>query len=165
MKLNEICDNKAARKSKKRVGRGVGSGIGKTSGRGHKGAKARSGVSVNGFEGGQMPLHRRLPKRGFNNIFRKNYAEISLGRLQAAIDENKLQTDAPISAETIQAAGLIRRVKDGVRILGTGELTAKVDLHVAGASKTATAAIEKVGGSLTLVNHKKGPRTGKTAVS
>ncbi len=165
MKLNQICDKNGARKAKKRVGRGVGSGIGKTSGKGHKGAKARSGVAMNGFEGGQMPLHRRLPKRGFNNVFRKSYAEISLGRLQAAIDEKKLSIDAPITAEMIQAAGLIRRVKDGVRILGTGDLNAKIDVSVAGASKSATAAIEKAGGSVTLLSHKKGPRTGKTAVS
>ncbi len=165
MKLNEIRDNEGSRKAKKRIGRGVGSGTGKTSGKGHKGAKARSGVSVNGFEGGQMPLHRRLPKRGFNNIFRKSFAEISLGRIQAAIDEKKLDTDNPITAEVIQAAGLIRRVKDGVRILGSGKLTSKVNIAVAGATKSATTAIEKAGGSVTLITHKKGPRTGKTAVS
>ena len=165
MKLNEIRDNEGSRKAKKRIGRGVGSGTGKTSGKGHKGAKARSGVSVNGFEGGQMPLHRRLPKRGFNNIFRKSFAEISLGRLQAAIDEKKLDTANPITAEVIQAAGLIRRVKDGVRILGSGKLTSKVNVSVAGATKSATTAIEKAGGSVTLITHKKGPRTGKTAVS
>ncbi|MGB0717703.1 MAG: 50S ribosomal protein L15 [Alphaproteobacteria bacterium] len=165
MKLNEIRDNEGSRKAKKRIGRGVGSGTGKTSGKGHKGAKARSGVSVNGFEGGQMPLHRRLPKRGFNNIFRKSFAEISLGRIQAAIDEKKLDTANPITAKVIQEAGLIRRVKDGVRILGSGKLTAKVNVSVAGATKSATTAIEKAGGSVTLITHKKGPRTGKTAVS
>ena len=165
MKLNEIRDNEGSRKAKKRIGRGVGSGTGKTSGKGHKGAKARSGVSVNGFEGGQMPLHRRLPKRGFNNIFRKSFAEISLGRIQAAIDEKKLDAANPITAEVIQAAGLIRRVKDGVRILGSGKLTSKVNVSVAGATKSATTAIEKAGGSVTLITHKKGPRTGKTAVS
>lgn len=112
-----------------------------------------------------MPLHRRLPKRGFNNIFRKDYAEISLARLQAAVDAKKLDTKEPVTAEAMQAAGLIRRVKDGVRILGNGELSAKIDLSVAGATKSATAAIEKAGGSVTILSHKKGPRTGKTAVS
>lgn len=165
MKLNELRDNPGARKARKRIGRGIGSGTGKTSGKGHKGAKARSGVSINGFEGGQMPLHRRLPKRGFNNIFRKDYAEISLARLQAAVDAKKLDTKAPVTAEAMQAAGLIRRVKDGVRVLGNGELSAKIDLSVAGATKSATAAIEKAGGSVTILSHKKGPRTGKTAVS
>ena len=165
MKLNEIRDNAGARKNRKRIGRGIGSGTGKTSGKGHKGAKARSGVSINGFEGGQMPLHRRLPKRGFNNIFRKDYAEVSLARLQAAVDENKLDASAPVTAEAMQAAGLIRRIKDGVRVLGNGELTAKIDLSVAGATKSAVAAIEKAGGSVTVLSHKKGPRTGKTAVS
>lgn len=165
MKLNEIRDKEGARKARKRVGRGVGSGIGKTSGRGHKGTKARSGVAINGFEGGQMPLHRRLPKRGFKNPFRKDYAEINLERLQAAIDSKRLATDTPVTAEALQAAGLIRRAKDGVRILGTGELTAKIELSVAGASKSAVAAIEKAGGSITIITHKKGPRTGKTAVS
>ncbi len=165
MKLNELRDNPGARKARKRVGRGIGSGTGKTSGKGHKGAKARSGVAINGFEGGQMPLHRRLPKRGFNNIFRKDYAEISLARLQAAVDAKKLDTKEPVTAEAMQAAGLIRRVKDGVRILGNGELSAKIDLSVAGATKSATAAIEKAGGSVTILSHKKGPRTGKTAVS
>ena len=165
MKLNQLRDNPGARKVRKRIGRGIGSGTGKTAGRGHKGAKVRSGVAINGFEGGQMPLHRRLPKRGFNNPFRKNYAEISLGCLQSAIDAGKLDTRKPATAELLQAAGLIRRVKDGVRVLGNGELSAKIDLNVAGATKSAIAAIEKAEGSVTIVNHKKGPRTGKTAVS
>lgn len=165
MKLNEIRDNQGARKARKRIGRGVGSGTGKTSGKGHKGAKARSGVAINGFEGGQMPLHRRLPKRGFNNIFRKDYAEISLARLQVALDTKKLDASVAITAEAMQAAGLIRRVKDGVRVLGNGELTAKIDVSVAGATKSAVQAIEKAGGSVTILAHKKGPRTGKTAVT
>ena len=164
MKLNELRDNPGATKNKKRVGRGIGSGKGKTSGAGHKGAKARSGVSINGFEGGQMPLHRRLPKRGFKNPFRKDYAEISLGRLQAALDAKTLDASMTVNAEAIQAAGLIRRIRDGVRVLGTGELTAKIDLSVAGATKTAVAAVEKAGGSVTILRYKRGPRTGKTAV-
>ena len=128
MKLNELRDNPGARKNRKRIGRGIGSGTGKTSGSGHKGAKARSGVSINGFEGGQMPLHRRLPKRGFKNPFRKDYNEVSLGRLQAAVDAKALDASAPVTAEAMQAAGLIRRLRDGVRVLGTGELKAKIDL-------------------------------------
>lgn len=164
MKLNEIRDKDGARKARKRVGRGGGSGLGKTSGKGHKGAKARSGVAIKGFEGGQMPLHRRLPKRGFTNVFRKDYAEINLARLQAAVDTKALDTSAPITADVLRAAGLIRRTKDGVRVLGTGNLSATIDLQVAGATRTARAAIEGAGGSVTILTHKKGPRTGKTAV-
>lgn len=164
MKLNELQDNPGARKNRKRIGRGIGSGTGKTAGKGHKGAKARSGVSINGFEGGQMPLHRRLPKRGFNNIFRKDYSEISLERLQAAVDAKKLDAASPVTAEAMRDAGLIRRVKDGVRVLGNGEIKAKLTLSVAGATKSAVAAIEKSGGSVEILTHKKGPRTGKTAV-
>ena len=128
MKLNELSDNPGATKNRKRVGRGIGSGTGKTSGRGVKGQKSRSGVAIKGFEGGQMPLHRRLPKRGFVNIFAKQFAEVSLGRIQIAIDAGKLDAGQPITAEVLKAAGVIRRVKDGVRVLGGGELTSKVTL-------------------------------------
>ncbi|MBK5912596.1 50S ribosomal protein L15 [Rhodothalassium salexigens] len=151
MKLNDLRDNPGARKGRMRVGRGLGSGKGKTGGRGYKGYKSRSGSSVNGFEGGQMPIHMRLPKRGFNNIFAKDYAEVNVGRLQAAVDAGKLDATKPVDAEALKAAGVIRRVKkDGVRVLGKGDLTAKLDLHVAGATKGAVAAIEKAGGSVTV---------------
>lgn len=148
MKLNEISDNPGAAKKGKRLGRGIGSGLGKTSGRGVKGQKARRGVAINGFEGGQMPLHRRLPKRGFNNIFRLDLNEVSLERVQAAIDAGKLDAKATVTAEVLKAAGVIRRVKDGVRLLGPGELNAAVTFEVAGASKPATEAVEKAGGKV-----------------
>jgi len=148
MKLNEISDNKGARKSRMRVGRGIGSGKGKTAGRGQKGAKARSGVSVNGFEGGQMPLHMRIPKRGFNNIFAKDYAEVNLGMVQKFIDAGKLDAKAVIDHAALKAAGLARGGKDGVRLLAKGELKAKAKFVVAGASKGAVAAVEKAGGSV-----------------
>jgi large subunit ribosomal protein L15 len=148
MKLNELSDLPGAVKTRKRVGRGIGSGKGKTAGRGVKGQKSRTGVALNGFEGGQMPLHRRLPKRGFTNIFAKVYAEVSLGRIQQAIDAGKLDAGQPIDAQALVAARVIRRAKDGVRVLGGGELTAKVTLDVAGASGPAIAAIEKAGGSI-----------------
>ena len=148
MKLNELSDNQGATKARKRVGRGIGSGTGKTGGRGVKGQKSRSGVAIKGFEGGQMPIHRRLPKRGFNNIFSKNFAEVNLGRLQTAIDAGKLDAGKTIDAAALKAAGVVRRVKDGVRILGGGELKAKVSLDVAGASASAIAAVEKAGGSI-----------------
>src|SRR5687768_9983198 len=135
MKLNELRDNQGARKSRVRVGRGIGSGLGKTGGRGQKGQKSRSGVSIKGFEGGQMPLHMRLPKRGFNNIFAKDYAEVNLGAVQKAIDAGKLDASALLDHDTLQAAGLARGGKDGVRLLGKGELTAKASFRVAGASK------------------------------
>ena len=150
MKLNEIRDNDGARKGRMRVGRGIGSGKGKTAGRGQKGAKARSGVSINGFEGGQMPLHMRIPKRGFNNIFAKDYAEVNLGIIQKFIDAGKLDANAVIDHDALKAAGLARGGKDGVRLLGKGELTAKVSLKVAGVSKGAREAVEKVGGSVEL---------------
>ena len=150
MKLNEIRDNDGATKNAKRVGRGIGSGRGKTSGSGHKGQKARSGVSIKGFEGGQMPIHRRLPKRGFNNIFRKTYVEVNVGRIQSAVDAGKLDNAKPIDAAALVAAGVISKAKDGVRLLAKGELNAKVDLHVAGASKAAAAIVEKAGGSVTV---------------
>ena len=150
MKLNEIRDNPGARRPRKRVGRGIGSGKGKTSGRGQKGQKSRSGVSLLGFEGGQMPLYRRLPKRGFHNIFRKNYRVLNLGRLQAAIDAGKIDPKQPITEEALVAAGLIKTRRDGIRILAKGEITASVTLQVSGASKAAVEAVEKVGGSISV---------------
>ena len=152
MRLNEIRDNDGATKNAKRVGRGIGSGRGKTSGSGHKGQKARSGVAIKGFEGGQMPIHRRLPKRGFNNIFRKAYVEVNVGRIQSAVDAGKIDVAKPIDAAALVAAGVISKAKDGVRILGKGALSAKVNLHVAGASKAAADIVEKAGGSVTLAN-------------
>ncbi|QCI97570.1 50S ribosomal protein L15 [Agrobacterium larrymoorei] len=151
MKLNEIRDNEGATKDRIRVGRGIGSGKGKTGGRGVKGQKARSGVAINGFEGGQMPIYRRLPKRGFNNIFASEYVTVSLGRVQAAIDAGKLDAKATVDAAALKAAGVIRRPKDGVRILADGELTTKVAFEVAGASKPAIEKIEKAGSSIKLL--------------
>ena len=150
MKLNELKDNEGATKDRIRVGRGIGSGKGKTGGRGVKGQKARSGVAINGFEGGQMPIYRRLPKRGFNNIFASEFVTVSLGRIQTAIDAKKLDPKATIDAAALKAAGVIRRPKDGVRILSGGELKAKVTIEVAGASKTAVEKIEKAGGTIKL---------------
>jgi large subunit ribosomal protein L15 len=150
MKLNDLRDNDGARKGRMRVGRGIGSGKGKTAGRGQKGAKARSGVSVNGFEGGQMPLHMRIPKRGFNNIFAKDYAEVNLGLVQKAIDAGKLDGNALIDHAALRKAGLGRGGKDGVRLLAKGELTAKVSFEVAGVSKGAREAVERVGGTVTV---------------
>lgn len=151
MKLNEIADRPGSTKNRKRIGRGIGSGSGKTGGRGGKGQTARSGVAINGFEGGQMPLNRRLPKRGFNNIFRKSYNEIGLDRIQRAIDAGKLDAKQAVTAAALKDAGVIRRVKDGVRILGNGEIKAAVAFEVAGATKSAAAAIEKAGGSVKTV--------------
>jgi len=151
MKLNEIRDNEGSSKDRIRVGRGIGSGKGKTGGRGVKGQKARSGVAINGFEGGQMPIYRRLPKRGFNNIFASEYVVVSLGRIQTAIDAKKLDASATIDAAALKAAGVIRRTKDGVRILADGELTSKVAFEVAGASKPALEKIEKAGSSIKLL--------------
>lgn len=148
MKLNELSDNPGARSARKRVGRGIGSGTGKTSARGHKGQKSRSGVAIKGFEGGQMPLHRRLPKRGFNNIFRKNYRVVNLGRLQAAIDAGKLDPAQPVTEAALMAAGVIKTVRDGIRLLAKGELKSKISVEVSGASKAAAEAVEKAGGSL-----------------
>ena len=148
MKLNELRDNRGARKVGKRVGRGTGSGVGKTSGRGHKGAKARSGVSIKGFEGGQMPIYRRLPKRGFHNKFAKRYQHVNLGRLQQAIDAGKLDAGQTIRADQLIASGIIRRAHDGVRLLAKGKLTTKIDIEVAGASKAAVTAVEAGGGSI-----------------
>ncbi|NNG05306.1 MAG: 50S ribosomal protein L15 [Inquilinus sp.] len=148
MKLNELRDNPGARKPRTRVGRGVGSGKGKTGGRGQKGQKSRSGVSLNGFEGGQMPLYRRLPKRGFNNPMRLSYAVVNLGRLQKAIDAKKLDAKGMIDAAGLQAAGLVGKLGDGVRLLAKGELKAKIEIQVAGASKAAVEAVEKAGGKV-----------------
>ncbi|MEO9903726.1 50S ribosomal protein L15 [Nisaea sp.] len=150
MKLNELRDNPGAHKPAKRVGRGAGSGLGKTAGKGHKGQSARSGVAINGFEGGQMPIHRRLPKRGFKNPFRKEFAPVNIGSIQAAIDAGKLDGKKTIDAAALSAAGLVGRVRDGVRLLATGELKAKVKVEVSGASAAAIAAVEKAGGSVTV---------------
>ena len=154
MKLNDLRDNPGARKSRVRVGRGIGSGLGKTAGRGQKGQKSRGGVSIFGFEGGQMPLHMRLPKRGFNNPFARDYAEVNLGAIQKVIDAGKLGTDGTIDHEALQAAGLARGGKDGVRLLGKGEFSAKLSFRVAGASKGAREAVEKAGGSIELIERK-----------
>ncbi len=151
MKLNKIKDNPGARRSATRVGRGPGSGKGRTCGSGMKGQKSRSGVALKGFEGGQMPLHRRLPKHGFTNIFRKRYQEVTIARLQQAIDSGKIDPKKEIMAETFRDSGVVRRLRDGVRLLGGGELKAKVTVHVAGATKGAVAAVEKAGGKVVVV--------------
>lgn len=150
MRLNELRDNPGAVKERTRVGRGIGSGKGKTGGRGVKGQKSRSGVAIKGFEGGQMPLHQRLPKRGFTKPNRAKFAEVTLGRLQKAIDAGRLDAKATVDAEALIKAGVIRRAKDGVRIIGGGTFKAKLTINAAGASKPAIAAIEKAGGSITL---------------
>ena len=151
MKLSDIADNAGSRKKRMRVGRGIGSGKGKTAGRGGKGQTARSGVRIKGFEGGQMPLHRRLPKRGFNNIFRLDFTEINLDRLQQAIDAKTLDIENTINAESLTKSRVIRRAKDGVRLLGRGEISAKLNIEVHGASKSAIAAIEKAGGTVKIL--------------
>jgi large subunit ribosomal protein L15 len=151
MKLSDIADNSGSRKKRMRVGRGIGSGKGKQSGRGGKGQTARTGVRIKGFEGGQMPLHRRLPKRGFNNVFRVEYAEINLDRLQEAIDAKTLDAANAINAEALVKAGVLRRAKAGVRLLGRGELKAKINIEVHGASKSAIEAVEKAGGSVKIL--------------
>jgi large subunit ribosomal protein L15 len=154
MKLTDLRDRAGARKARRRIGRGIGSGKGKTGGRGMKGQKARAGVAIKGFEGGQMPLHRRLPKRGFNNIFRKRFNEVSLGRVQQAVDAGRLDPKTSVDVEALLKAGVLRRRKDGVRLLAGGELTAKLAFAVAGASKSAVAAVEKTGGSVTILTPK-----------
>jgi large subunit ribosomal protein L15 len=151
MKLSDIADNAGSRKKRMRVGRGIGSGKGKTSGRGGKGQTARSGVRIKGFEGGQMPLHRRLPKRGFTNIFRLEFAEINLDRIQQAIDAKLLDAKDTVTAETLVKAGVLRRSRDGVRLLGRGEIKAKLNIEVHGASKPAIAAVEKAGGTVKIL--------------
>jgi large subunit ribosomal protein L15 len=148
MKLNELRDKEGATHARKRLGRGIGSGSGKTAGRGVKGQKARSGVAINGFEGGQMPLYRRLPKRGFKNIFAKDYNVVSLGRVQIAIDAGKLDASETVTEETLIKAGVLRRAKAGVRLLSDGELKGKIAFDVAGASKAAVEKVEKAGGSV-----------------
>jgi len=151
MKLSDLADNAGSRKKRMRVGRGIGSGKGKTSGRGGKGQTARSGVRIKGFEGGQMPLHRRLPKRGFNNVFRVEYAEINLDRIQQAIDAKAIDASSAINAESLVKAGVLRRAKAGVRLLGRGEIKAKINIEVHGASKSAVEAVEKAGGSVKIL--------------
>ncbi len=150
MNLNELSDHPGARKARKRVGRGIGSGKGKTCGRGHKGQKSRSGVALKGFEGGQMPLYRRLPKRGFHNVFRTRYEIVNLDRLQSALDGGRLDAAKPIDREALVAAGLVRKSRNGVRLLARGELKAKLTIAVDGASETAVAAVEKAGGKVVL---------------
>ena len=151
MKLNDIADKAGSRKARMRVGRGIGSGKGKTAGRGGKGQTARSGVAIKGFEGGQMPIHRRLPKRGFNNIFRLDFAEINLDRLQDAIDAKLVDVNETITVESLVKAKVVRRSKAGMRLLGRGEIKAKLNIEVHGASKTAIAAIEKAGGTVKIL--------------
>jgi large subunit ribosomal protein L15 len=151
MKLHELSDRAGARKVRKRIGRGIGSGKGKTGGRGGKGQTARSGVRIKGFEGGQMPLHRRLPKRGFNNAFALEFVEINLDRLQQAIDAKQLDAGAVINAESLVKSRVLRRARDGVRLLGRGEIKAKVNVEVHGASKSAVAAVEKAGGTVKIL--------------
>ena len=151
MKLSDIADNSGARKKRMRVGRGIGSGKGKTAGRGGKGQTARSGVRIKGFEGGQMPLHRRLPKRGFNNVFRLDFAEINLDRLQEAIDAKLVDVGSVVTAESLVKTGVLRRAKDGMRLLGRGELKSKLNIEVHGASKSAIAAVEKAGGTVKIL--------------
>ena len=151
MKLSDIADNAGSRKKRMRVGRGIGSGKGKTAGRGGKGQTARSGVRIKGFEGGQMPLHRRLPKRGFNNVFRLDFAEINLDRLQEAIDAKLVDVGSVVNAETLVKTGVLRRAKDGMRLLGRGELKSKLNIEVHGASKSAIAAVEKAGGTVKIL--------------
>lgn len=150
MKLNDLRENPGATKARKRVGRGIGSGSGKTGGRGVKGQKSRSGVAINGFEGGQMPIYRRLPKRGFTNIFAKKFNVVSVGRIQEALDAGKLDAKATITSEALIASGIIRRALDGFRVVSDGEITAKLVIEAAGASKAAIEKIEKAGGSVKL---------------
>jgi len=156
MKLNDLRDNEGARKERIRVGRGIGSGKGKTGGRGVKGQTSRTGVAINGFEGGQMPIYRRLPKRGFTNIFRLDYSEVNLDRLQQAVDAGKLDVKATINGEALVKAGVLSTVLDGVRLLGRGTLTAKLTLEVAGATEAAKAAVEKAGGKVVVLTPKAG---------
>jgi large subunit ribosomal protein L15 len=157
MKLNQLSDNPGSRKARLRVGRGIGSGKGKTAGRGGKGQTARTGVAINGFEGGQMPLHMRMPKRGFNNIHRLDFVEVNIGRLQQAVDSGRLKAEGTIDGAALVAAGVLRRARDGVRLLAKGEIKAKLSLKVAGASKAAIAAVEKAGGKVEVTAPKPAP--------
>lgn len=150
MKLNELSDNPGATKARMRVGRGIGSGKGKTAGRGVKGQKSRTGVSINGFEGGQMPIYRRLPKRGFNNFTRKHFAVVNVGRIQQAIDAGRIDAAATITEELLVASGVVRRRLDGIRLLGNGEVTGKLTIQVTGASATAKEIVEKAGGTVSV---------------
>ena len=163
MKLNQVRDNEGARKGRTRIARGYGSGKGRTAGRGVKGQTSRSGVAINGFEGGQMPIYRRLPKRGFNNIFRSEFVEVNLSRLQSAIDAGSLNAEKEINAVALMEAGVIRRAKDGIRILGKGELKSKVTVHVAGISAKAKEAIEKLGGQVIIDEKPEGFKPKKQA--
>jgi large subunit ribosomal protein L15 len=156
MKLNDLRDNQGARKVRIRVGRGIGSGKGKTGGRGVKGQTSRTGVAINGFEGGQMPIYRRLPKRGFTNIFRLDYAEINLDRLQQAVEAGKLKEGETVTGESLVKAGLLSSVKDGLRLLGRGALKAKLTIEVSGVTEAAKAAVEKAGGSVVVLTPKAG---------
>ncbi len=165
MKLNEIADNKGAHKARKRIGRGIGSGMGKTSTKGHKGQKARSGVAIKGFEGGQMPLFRRLPKRGFVNIFAKRYVAVNVGRLQQAIDAGRLDAKAEIDAAALRGSGIVKNPRDGIRLLAKGALKAKVKVTVAGASKAAVEAVEKAGGSVTILGAEGDQESGEASAS
>jgi large subunit ribosomal protein L15 len=151
MKLSDIADNAGSRKKRMRVGRGIGSGKGKQAGRGGKGQTARSGVRIKGFEGGQMPMHRRLPKRGFNNVFRVEFAEINLDRIQQAVDSKLIDVKETVNAESLVKSGVVRRARGGIRLLGRGELKAKLNIEVHGASKSAVAAVEKAGGSVKIL--------------
>ena len=163
MKLNQVRDNDGARKGRTRIARGYGSGKGRTAGRGVKGQTSRSGVAINGFEGGQMPIYRRLPKRGFSNIFRSEFVEVNLSRLQSAIDAGSLNAEKEINAVALMEAGVIRRAKDGIRILGKGELKSKVTVHVAGISAKAKEAIEKLGGQVIIDEKPEGFKPKKQA--
>lgn len=157
MQLNELSDNRGARAQRKRVGRGIGSGTGKTAARGHKGQRSRSGVSLLGFEGGQMPLHRRLPKGGFNNVFRKKYRVVNVGRLQQAVDAGRLDASAPVTESALVEAGVIKSVRDGVRLLAKGEIAVSLAVEVTGASRAAIAAIEKAGGTVATAKPQENP--------
>jgi len=165
MRLNQLSDNPGSRKARMRVGRGIGSGKGKTAGRGGKGQTARTGVAINGFEGGQMPLHMRMPKRGFNNVHRLDYVEVNVGRLQEAIEAGRLSAGDPVDGAAMVTAGVIRRERDGVRLLAKGELKAKLVIKVAGASKAAIAAVEKAGGSVEVKISKKAAAKAAAAVA
>src|ERR1700712_2590736 len=155
MKLNDLRDNPGARLKSKRLGRGIGSGKGKTSGKGHKGQSAREGVALNGFEGGQLPIYRRLPKRGFHNLFRKEYAPVNIGAVDAAIEAGKIDGSQPITEATLFAAGLATNNKDGIRLLAEGTISRAITITVSGASETAVAAVEAAGGSVTTTVAKK----------
>ena len=161
MNLNELSDRANASRARTRVGRGIGSGKGKRSGRGDKGQRSRSGVALKGFEGGQMPIHRRLPKRGFNNIFRKRFAAVNVGRLQAAVDAGKIDASKPVDAAAMDAAGIVTRLRDGVRLLGKGKLTTKLSVEVDWASAGAKTAVEKVGGRVTVLRQAKSEAVAK----